>query len=198
MAVDITAFGRTLSVTKKGEIYYHENDKFKKIRQYMHQGKRYVRIAKRNGDKNSYHQHRVDQLVCFAYKNQNLEQRQRIEYVDGDPSNCAATNLRIVSGNAPSGSSDRKCARGHQIVEGNVHADKRYPNSFSCKSCANAKNWLRNIKRKDLLKSEKVISLVADVYYDKYVLKSENAEKNWKEIRQIAKTVSGPEEFVLE
>lgn len=198
MAVDISAFGRTLAVSKKGEIFYHEDGKYKKIRQYMHQGKRYVRIAKRNGDKRSYHQHRVDQLVCFAFKNQNLEQRQKIEYVDGDPSNCVPENLRIISRNSPLDSANRKCARGHQIVEGNVHADKRYPNSFSCKSCANAKNWLRNIKRKDLLKSEKVISLVADVYYDKYVLNRENAEKNWKEIRQMAKTVSGPEEFVLE
>ena len=45
MAVDVNAFGRTLAVTNKGEVYYHEDGKYKKIKSYMHQGKKYVRIA---------------------------------------------------------------------------------------------------------------------------------------------------------
>lgn len=211
MAVDVNAFGRTLAVTNKGEVYYHENGKYKKIKPYMHQGKKYVRIAVPEG-KSRYHQHRVDQLVCFAFKTEDLEQRQKIEYVDGNPENCAATNLRIVSkrallggtkkphsksSRAPLGSSERKCCRGHKITGENIYSDKRYPNSYACKACSNARNWLRGAKRKDLLESEDVVSLVADVYYDKHVLHSENFVGNWDKMKSLVKTASGPEEFVL-
>ena len=197
MAVDVNAFGRTLAVTNKGEVYYHEDGKYKKIKSYMHQGKKYVRIAKRTNNKHRYHQHRVDQLVCFAFKTQNLQKRQKIEYVDGNPENCAVTNLRIVPKGGSLGDTKRKCSRGHKITGENVYSDKRYPNSYACKSCSNARNWLRGTKRKDLLESEDVVSLVADVYYDKNVLHSENFVENWDKMKSLIKTASGPEEFVL-
>lgn len=197
MAVDVIASNRTLSVTDQGEVYYHEDGKFKKIKPYMHQGKKYVRIADPKKVKNPYVQHRVDQLVCFAFKTQNVEKRQKIEHVDGNPANCAATNLRIAPKGPQLGDSRRKCARGHKITQENTYSDKRYPNAYICKSCSNARNWLRGAKRKDLLESEDVVSLVADVYYDKHVLNSENFAENWDKIKKLVKTASGPEEFVL-
>ena len=208
----LNAFGRTLAVTDKGKVYYYENNKHKKLEPYMHQGKKYVRIAVRPKGKSRYHQHRVDQLVCFAFKTQTLQERQKIEYVDGNPANCAATNLRIIpkgallgdtkrsqlrNSRASLGDTKRKCYRGHKITQGNIYSDKRYPNSYSCKACSNARNWLRSAKRKDLLESEDVVSLVSDVYYDKHVLHSENLDKNWSRIKELVKTASGPEEFVL-
>lgn len=170
--VELTFHGTDLLVSKNGEIHVVREGKKRLLKPFVANNYLKVNVPILRSDKGKYryHQQRVDQLVCLAFKEEKPRKYGKIKHLDGDSKNCHVDNL-VVS---PNKSDSRElsaqsltCKRGHKLVNENVYFDKRYSGAGAgtCKACARAKMDLRRHMDSEFSKNETFIKELADIYY---------------------------------
>lgn len=177
--------GVNVRVCRDGSVYLIRKDGERKLSAFVHQKHLQVNIPlfKQETGYYKYRQQRVDQLVCEAFLGKKPEKYEKIYHIDGNIKNCKPENLEVGS---PSGGAQRtqkqggytqKCKRGHSLFASNLYADKRYPESGSCKACANAKSLLRREVSLEASKNEEMIQEISKWYYLKHTNKGVNVKE---------------------
>lgn len=168
--------GVTVKVYRNGSVYLMRGKKERRLSPFVHQKHLQVNIPlfRLGSGKYKYRQQRVDQLVCEAFLGKKPENYEKIRHIDGNIMNCKAENLELgAREKSPktkkaAGGYTQKCKRGHSLFASNLYVDKRYPDSGSCKACANAKSLLRREVSLEASKNEEMIQEVSRWYYLKH------------------------------
>lgn len=191
--------GVNVRVYRNGSVFLIRKGGERKLSAFVHQKHLQVNIPlfKQESGFYKYRQQRVDQLVCEAFLGKKPEKYEKIYHIDGDIKNCKPENLEMRSDRNSTktrkiGGYTQKCKRGHSLFSSNLYVDKRYPESGSCKACANAKSLLRREISLEASRNEAMVEEISKWYYLKHTNKGlvdvrdelNEAIQKFKEARQ--------------